>query len=191
MAASPDYLVSKPGPPTVGVYSDSDKLTVNLLHGKNGTASFFVVRHTDYTTPAWTSYKLNLPTSKGNLTVPQVDGSLWLTGRDSKIHVVDYDVDGTNILYSTAEILTWKKFSKCKVLIVYGGFNETHEIAINSGAEVEFIEGEQGVKTDIIDGYFFANWETSASRRILKLGDLHIHILSKSLAALLLIGLFE
>lgn len=139
-----------------------------------------MVRHTDYTSPAWTSYKLKLPTSRGNITVPQIAGSLRLTGRDSKIHVVDYDVDGTNILYSTAEVFTWKKFDDSKVLIVYGGFNETHEIAVKSSARVEFIEGGQGVTTRTIDGHVVLNWETAASRTIVKLDDLRIHILSKS-----------
>lgn len=153
---------------------------MNPLNGKDGSGSFFIVRHTDYTSTSWTSYKLKLPTSRGNITVPQIAGSLRLTGRDSKVHVVDYDVGGTNVLYSTAEVFTWKKSDSSKILIVYGGFNETHEIAVKSSAQVEFIEGGQGVTSRTIDGHIVLNWETSASRTIAKLGDLRIHILSKS-----------
>lgn len=55
-----------------------------------------------------TTYKLVLDGSSfGNITVPQLGGSLSLNGRDSKIHVSDYDLGGTTLLYSTAEIFTW------------------------------------------------------------------------------------
>lgn len=34
-------------------------------------------------------------------------GSLALNGKDSKIHVVDYEAGKTSILYSSGEIATW------------------------------------------------------------------------------------
>jgi beta-galactosidase len=65
-------------------------------------------RHTDYASTATTPYRLTLTnTSAGDITVPLAGGVLSLHGRDSKIHVVDYLVGGVNVLYSTAEILTW------------------------------------------------------------------------------------
>lgn len=64
-------------------------------------------RQTDASTNAVQSYNLTLPTSVGNLTVPLLGGQLTLTGKDSKIHVVDYDAGSTTLLYSTGEIATW------------------------------------------------------------------------------------
>jgi hypothetical protein len=52
-------------------------------------------------------YTITLPTSEGNLTVPTLGGSLELRGKDSKIHVTDYEAGSTTLLYSTAEIFTW------------------------------------------------------------------------------------
>lgn len=65
-------------------------------------------RHTDYASTASTPYRLILNnTSAGDLAIPLAGGVLALHGRDSKIHVVDYMVGDINLLYSTAEILTW------------------------------------------------------------------------------------
>ena len=54
-----------------------------------------------------------------------------LNDRDSKIHVTDYNLDGIKLLYSSAEILTWARGpGSTRVLILYGGAGETHELAV-------------------------------------------------------------
>lgn len=63
--------------------------------------------HTDYRTRGSVNYKAKIPTSKGKLTLPQLQGHLTLHGRDSKIHVSDYQVGDFNMLYSSAEVFTW------------------------------------------------------------------------------------
>lgn len=163
------------------MYTDTSDLTVTPLVGRNSASSFFVVRHTDYTSQASTSYKLKLPTSAGQLTIPQLGGSLTLNGRDSKIHVTDYDVAGTNILYSTAEIFTWKNFTDYKVLLVYGGPNEHHELAISSKANVSVVEGSSsGVTIKSLNGTAVIGWDVSSTRRIMKVDNLLVFLLGKS-----------
>ncbi|OTA62729.1 glycoside hydrolase family 35 protein [Hypoxylon sp. EC38] len=79
-----------------------------------------------------TTYKLIVLTSAGNLTIPKLGGELVLTRRDSKIHVVDYDVAGINLVYCTAEIFTWAQDASGKrTIILYGGAGELHEFAID------------------------------------------------------------
>lgn len=63
-------------------------------------------RHTNASFLEESTYKLTLPTSQGNITVPQLEGSLSLRGRDTKIHVVDYAVGKHTLLYSSAEVMT-------------------------------------------------------------------------------------
>ena len=116
---SPSYLLATPGNLTKSVYTNTASLSVTPLKGDDST-SYFVIRHSDYSSQESTSYKIRLPTSAGNVTIPQLGGSLSLNGRDSKIHVADYNVSGTNIIYSTAEIFTWKQFADSKVLVLYG-----------------------------------------------------------------------
>ena len=176
---SPSYLVATPGNLTTGVYADTADLVVTPLIGQK-TGSFFIVRHTDYSSQASTPYKLRLPTSAGNVTVPQLGGKLTLDGRDSKIHVVDYNVAGTNVLYSTAEVFTWKKFGKDKVLVLYGGSDEHHEFAVASKSEATVVEGtESGIKSRKIRNAVVVAWDVSSTRRIVEVGDLKVILLGK------------
>ena len=64
-------------------------------------------RQTNASTDAVQTYKITVPTSIGNLTLPTLGGELTLSGKDSKIHVVDYQAGNTTLLYSTGEIMTW------------------------------------------------------------------------------------
>jgi hypothetical protein len=88
-----------------GSFVDTDALAVIRL--VSDKTSFYVVRHAAYNTLASTNYKLSISTSGDPVTVPQLGGTLTLNGRDSKFHVSDYDLDGVNLLYSSAEIFTW------------------------------------------------------------------------------------
>ncbi len=101
MKVSPGYITATPSDLTIGKFSSTPGLTITPLVA-NGTGSFFVVRHSDYTDLTATSYTLDLPTSSGTIHVPQLNGTLLLNGRDSKVHVTDYPVGNYTVLYSTA-----------------------------------------------------------------------------------------
>ena len=103
------------------------------LFGNGSATTFYVVRHAAYNSNASTDYKLSVDTSIGNVTIPQLNGaSLTLNGRDSKIHVTDFDVGGTNLIYSTGEVFTWQKDGSRTTLVLFGGEGETHELALPS-----------------------------------------------------------
>ncbi|RAL05342.1 glycoside hydrolase family 35 protein [Aspergillus ibericus CBS 121593] len=179
---SPAYLTASPGSLTTSGYADTTDLSVTPLLG-NGTGSFFVIRHSDYSSEASTSYKLSLPTSAGNLTIPQLGGTLTLNGRDSKIHVADYNVSGTNIIYSTAEVFTWKKFADGKVLVLYGGAGEHHEFAISTRSNVTLVEGSySGFSSKQTATSVVVGWDVSTTRRIVKVGDLKVLLIDRDSA---------
>jgi hypothetical protein len=179
LKVSPGYLTVTPGNSSVtGVYSPSTSVSITPLTGANG--SFFVVRHTDYQSTASASYTLNLPTSAGKITIPQLGGSLTLGRRDSKIHVTDYPVGDYTLLYSTAEIFTWKKFEDKTVLVVYGGPNEQHELAIKSSAKNW--TADSGLTVASKKCNVVVNWQTTSNRRILQVGDLQVYILDRNSA---------
>lgn len=131
-----------PGYNTTGIYTDTDAITVTPLFGNK--TNFYVTRQTKYNSLASTLYKLKLQTSAGNITIPQLGGLLSINGRDSKIHVTDYDVGGFNLLYSTAEIFTWAKYGQRTVLVVYGGPDEQHELAVSRTSGATSVEGSGG-----------------------------------------------
>lgn len=94
-----------------------------------------------------------------------------LNGRDSKIHVTDYDVGGINLIYSSAEVFTWQKTGSKSVLVLYGGAGETHEFAVSSSlGGVTSIEGT-GVKHERVNGTTIVNFTVGPARRVVHFGQ--------------------
>jgi Beta-galactosidase, domain 2 len=137
-----------------------------------------VTRHNDYTSTDISYYTLKLPTSAGQLSIPQLGGQLTLSGRDSKVHVTDYPMGDYKLLYSTAEVFTWKTFSDKTVLILYGGSNEMHEVSIIGAANMTIREGEALSMHKTPGGITF-QWETSPDRQVMQYGNLFIYLLGK------------
>ncbi|KAK2061556.1 family 35 glycosyl hydrolase [Colletotrichum caudatum] len=180
LKVSPAYLTATPYNSTVGVYSNATDITVTPLLG-NSTGSFFVVRHSNYSSLATTEYTLRLPTSEGNITVPRFRGLLQLGRRDSKVVVTDYRVGNMTLLYSTAEIFTWKEYKDQTVLVVYGGPDETHEMAIKTAATPALMEGS-GVDNHDVNGTLVLSWATWTARRVVQVGHLFVYILDRNSA---------
>lgn len=106
----------------------------------------------------------------GLVKVPQLGGSLVLHGRDSKIHVVDYDIDGLNLIYSSAEIFTWAHHGSKRVLILYGGEEETHEFALPVSIASPNTK-VTGVKYDRTAQAHIIHWRVRAERTVLSFGE--------------------
>jgi hypothetical protein len=179
--ASPAYLTAtyQNNTNVNGSYTGNADLAVTALYGN--VTKFFVIRHAAFNSLEDTDYTITLPTSQGNLTIPQLGGKLSLNGRDSKFHVTDYDLGGVNLLYSTAEIFTWKKYGDKRVLVVYGGPNEEHELAVSDGGKADTIEGSD-VKTETKNGATVLHYTTSPERRVVELENgLYVYLLGKFL----------
>jgi hypothetical protein len=124
---------------------------------------------------------MNFNTSLGAIVAPQLGGSLTLSGRDSKFHVTDYDIGGTTVLYSTAEIFTWKKFDSKTVLVVYGGPGEQHELAIKTTSSAKQVEGS-AVTTKSTNGTTILNWKVSSTRQVVQVGNVFVYALDRNTA---------
>ncbi|KAL7795886.1 glycoside hydrolase family 35 protein [Trichoderma ceciliae] len=188
MKVSPGYITTTPGNATRGIYSSNKDIVVTpLLAKENG--HFFVVRHANHSSTESTSYTVKLPTSTGEFTVPQRGGSLTLNGRDSKFHVTDYPVGSYTLLYSTAEIFTWKDFPGKTVLVLYGGADELHEFAVKApsgsakAAGIKMVEGD-GVTAHTCpdDPILVLQWTASTTRQVVRLGDLVVYMLDRNSA---------
>jgi hypothetical protein len=181
LKVSPAYLTASVGIGSTGEYATSTSVFTTPLFGNGSATNFYIVRHSNYAEETNLTYKLNVPTSKGIFTVPQLGGSLTLSGRDSKWHVTDYDLGGTTLLYSTAEIFTWKRFDNKSALVVYGGPGEAHELAVISTSTASIVEGT-GVTARSINGTAILNWQTSSTRRVVQIGSLFVYILDRNSA---------
>ena len=89
------------------------------------------------------------------------------------------------MLYCSAEIFTWKKYSYKDriVLILYGNVGEIHEVAFknvtfDNRAPYEFIEGGGGISAHRTDNIVILNWGVTLTRKIVRIGrNLHVHLL--------------
>ncbi|KAF7531211.1 hypothetical protein G7054_g9091 [Neopestalotiopsis clavispora] len=183
LQVSPGYLTAKPGLAEVLTYCNDAAITVTRLKCDTavGNGSFFIIRHSDYTSTASTNYKLDLPTSRGKVSIPALYGSLTLNGRDSKIVVTDYDVHGSTLLYSTAEFLTHQKYTDRVVLVVYTGPGETNELAIKTMHKPRILAGD-GVAVHYDGDLAIMTWDTSNDRKVIRVGNLYIFAIDRNSA---------
>ncbi|KAL9034838.1 MAG: hypothetical protein Q9214_006861, partial [Letrouitia sp. 1 TL-2023] len=184
LKASPAYLTAVSGNYSNGSFVDTKSIATTQLTGD--VTNFYVVRHAAYNSRVSTDYRLTVPTSQGNVSIPQLSPTLTLNGRDSKIHVTDYNLGGLTLLYSTAEVFTWyieilrlfdpyraanifyrKKFGSKTILVLYGGQNETHEAAILDGSEYSVLEGA-APQSQRINNSLVINWQVAFERKVLQ-----------------------
>jgi hypothetical protein len=119
------------------------------------------------------SYKLTIPTSAGGVTLPTLGGSLTLSGRDSKIHVVDYAAGNETLLYSTGEIMTWATIGGRLVVVLYGNAGEIHETAIKFTGlppAVKVVSGS-GIKTGVMNATAIAIQYTTSGETVVEVGS--------------------
>ena len=175
MKSTPAYYTATAGNLTNGTVSSTVDISVTPLY--SNATTLYVVRHASFSSVASTSYTMNVSTSAGSITIPQLGGSFTLNGRDSKIHVANYDVGGVNMVYSSAEVFTWQKYGDRTVLLLYGGLNETHEAAFPSSLASKLTVQGSGVTTRQIGNSSVFQWNVSQQRKVIHLADLDVYLL--------------
>ncbi|KIW34995.1 uncharacterized protein PV07_01722 [Cladophialophora immunda] len=178
LKVTPQYLTARALNETNGTYTDTDAITVTPVEATETNTNLYVIRHANWTSMDTTSFKLTVSTAAGEVTVPQQGGELTLYGRDSKIFVTDYDVGGINMIYSSAEIFTWNTdYTGKTVLIVYGGSDELHELAVPIALpNPQVVEGT-GVSITPTPSAWVLQWNVTADRQVVMVGTLEIHLL--------------
>lgn len=90
---------------------------------------------------ATTEFSLQVSTSNGTLTLPQVAPSITLNGRQSKVIVTDYKFGASSkALYSTASVFFAGQVGGRDVLFLFGDSDQEHETALT-------LTGTSGVRT--------------------------------------------
>ncbi|KAG8163946.1 hypothetical protein KVR01_005864 [Diaporthe batatas] len=175
--ASPAYLEATPGNLTNTTYTSTTAISTTPI--LSNTTNFYVIRHSEYTSRDSTDYTFTVTTSVGNVTIPQLGGTLTLNGRDSKFHVTDYDVGGHNLIYSSADIYTHGATGGKRVLILYAAAGETHEFAFPAKLGKPTIEGDSStVKIETVGSANAVQWEVTQERKVLHYGsNLDVYLL--------------
>ena len=78
--------------------------------------------------------------------------------------------------------IRWKQYGNKRVLVVYGGPGEEHELAVSNGGKATVTEGS-GVKLGNKDGATVINYQVSSQRKVVDLScDLTIYLLDRNSA---------
>lgn len=73
-----------------------------------------------------------------------------------------------------------KRFSSKTVLVLYGGLNETHEVAFSGCNNYEVIEGA-GLNLQAQNGNLLANWAVTPERKVIRVEkNLFVYLLGTS-----------
>jgi hypothetical protein len=85
------------------------------------------------------------------------------------------------LLYTTAEVFTWKKYADRTVLVLYGGPDELHEFAVTapSAAKISKVEG-MSVSSQSRELSTVVQWKTSPNRQFIQVGTLAIYLVGES-----------
>ncbi|KAJ7590547.1 glycoside hydrolase family 35 protein [Mycena floridula] len=176
-AVSPAFLTTRPmnNGAAQGSFTGNMALTTTqVLDVVGNQTGFYVVRQTDASSFAVQTYKLTVPTSIGNITIPSIgNAELTLNGRDSKIHVVDYQAGKTTLLYSTGEIMTWATIDNRDIIVLYGSSGELHETAIKfTGAapKASVVSGHGVLKQTTLSGNSLVLQYTTSGQTVVQVG---------------------
>jgi hypothetical protein len=173
---SPAYLTATPGSVANGSYASTNAIAVTPLFGNGTRTNFYFMRHADFTSSNDTTYKLSVLTTIGNVTIPQLGGSLALYGRDAKIHVTDYVIGGINLIYSSGEIFTWTKSCSGLVAVLYGGAGEAHELAVPDSLAKPSIPQGSSIRVVRKAGAWIIQWQVTPERQVVSIGDLSFYL---------------
>ncbi|KAG9254840.1 beta-galactosidase [Emericellopsis atlantica] len=168
-------------------FTHNDAITVTPA--TTNSTKFYIARHTDYANTESVPYRLTVKTvDYGEIEIPQLGDSLVMNRRDSKIHVSDYPAGDKHIIYSSAEVFTWKKYDDKTILVVYGGPNEHHELAVaNDDNDFRILEGDEGENVSVQsakDDYTIISWDISddpEDRKVVRVhSDFYIYMLNRN-----------
>lgn len=111
-------------------YTGNEAISATELRNGETNAAFYVVIHADSTSGTVETLSLNVNTSRGALTVPQYGGSITINGHQAKILPTDFAFGAKNLLYTTAEILTYSIIEGKEVLAVWIPTGESGELVV-------------------------------------------------------------
>lgn len=85
-AVSPAFLTTRLTVKTTTQFTDNPNVVVSCTKDEvGGKTAFWVTRHSNSIESDSRQYTLTVPTSKGNVTIPQLSGELTLPGKDSRV----------------------------------------------------------------------------------------------------------
>ncbi|KAL4887612.1 glycoside hydrolase superfamily [Aspergillus karnatakaensis] len=169
-------------------YSDNDAIITIELRNPDTDAGFYAIRHTDPTSNDKQFLRLSIRTSAGNFTVPTVSGNnqMSLNGHVQKLIVTDFQFGDKNLVYSTAEVLTYAMFDSKPTLVLWVFNGEGGEFFIEGArsgkveagdrSKVKFVRAKKGLIVNFEDQQGRTVIATSNGARVILLDRDSAHL---------------
>lgn len=153
-------------------YSSTDEITTIELRNPDTDAGFYAIRHTDPTSDTDVAFTMDIRTSEGNLNVPQEGGKLELNGHYAKILPTDFRFGDVNLIYSTAEVLSFAFFDEEPTLALWVFNGEDGEFLVSHAKSATVISGDTSkVKTVKRGNGLVVNFRAQTGRTVLKFNN--------------------
>lgn len=136
-------------------YSTDPAVLTSYLRNPDTGAGFYIARHDDSLDNSTLSFKLNVSTSLGVMTIPQYAPAISLSGHVAKILVTDFSIGTKRIIYSTTEVFTYVILDNKATLVLWGATGESGETYITGssacGGRLNLCDGCENVKFNKAD----------------------------------------
>ncbi|KAH6951533.1 glycoside hydrolase superfamily [Fusarium avenaceum] len=126
--------------------STNDEILITELRHEDNDAAFYVARHDHSPSGTKETFKLNVKTSEGKLTIPQNGGDITINGHQSKVIPTDFHFGKKTLLYSTAEVLTYSVIDNKEVIVLWLPEGEFGEFTLKGHTELKHDKSLEGIK---------------------------------------------
>lgn len=131
-------------------YTGNEAISATELRNPETGTAFYAVLHADSTSSSVETFSLSVNTSRGALTVPQHGGSITINGHQAKILPTDFKFGSKNLLYTTAEVLTYSVIDGKEVLAVWVPTGESGELVVEGVSSAELAQSSSnGTSTTV------------------------------------------
>lgn len=155
-------------------YTGNAAVSATELRNPDTGTAFYAVLHTDSTSSTLETFSLSVNTSRGALTVPQYGGSVTINGHQAKVLPTDFKFGSKNLLYSTAEILTYSIIDGKEVLAVWVPTGEAGELVVEGVTSAKLAKSaSNSTSVNIIPGNSSVaiNFSKTSGMTVVDLGD--------------------
>lgn len=155
------------------MYTNNKKIRTAELRNPDTDAGFYVVLHDESSSGSTEQFKLDVTTSEGNITIPQLSNTITIDGHQSKILVTDFKFGEKKLVYSTAEVLSYAIIDGKEVLALWLPEGEAGEFKVKSDATAGVFSaaGEDSVALYEDDNGFTVSYVQNKGTSIIELDD--------------------
>lgn len=157
-------------------YSENEAIATAELRNPDTDAAFYVTMHLDSTSATLETFRLNVTTSQGAKVIPQYGGSIAINGHQAKVLPTDFGFGSKNLLYTTAEVLTYSIIDGKEVLAVWVPAGESGEVVIEGATSASLAKATANTTStavNIVPGNSSVaiNWSSTGGMTVVNLND--------------------